>query len=154
MTRRLLATLDPHPFARGGSVAICAVSVMHLIQAGLLLWSPAAGNATGMRALLTVLDAAGGGSAEGAAPAMVIAALLAAAGALLRLGWVRLLIFVPQHLVLGVMALGGLYAASRGAYLDGTVIGWEHILADQLPLAALFVVHSSAILRRAWDPNG
>jgi hypothetical protein len=41
-----------------------------------------------------------------------------------------------------------------GPPLDGTVEPWEHIAADQTALLALFVIHTSAILRRARDPRG
>lgn len=153
MPYRVRLERDPHPFARGGSFAICAVSVMHAAQAGLLFWTHAGGDSTPVRALLFILWTFGIGPRV-AIPILITTSALAMLGAMCRLGWVRLLVFVPQHFCLGVMAFGGLYAASRGSYLDGVVMPWGHILTDQLPISALFAVHTSAIVRRARDPNG
>ncbi len=144
---------DPHPFLRGGSVAIVSVSVMHIIQAMLWIWSPAAAHASNMRAFLILLETVGVHSRAGSV-ILVTMAVSAIVGATMRLGWGRIATFLPQHFILGVMTFGGLYASYLGHYLDGTVMEWEHILTDQMPLAALFIVHSSAIIRRARDPNG
>lgn len=144
---------DPHPLVRGGSIVICTVSTMHILQASLLAYSHVAGNATPLWGLLYVLRNFGVSEAA-AVPVIITTAALALGGTLLRLGWIRLALFFPQHFFLGVMALAGLYAASRGSYLDGTVISWVHILTDQLPVTALFIIHTSAIMRRAWDPDG
>lgn len=147
--------LDPHPFSRGGSIAIISICAMHIMQASLLLYSPAAGNATSMKALLLTILALGiPGNDRALSYTMIITALLALYGAMFRVGKIRLAVFIPQHLMLGVMAIGGLWAAAHGAYLDGTAMPWVHILADQLGIVALFVVHTSAIIRRAQDPNG
>jgi hypothetical protein len=153
MTYRVTFAVDPHPFSRGGSVAICAVSALHLFQAFMLVWVHSAGNATPLRALLFVFWQFGVGLWL-AIPLLSITATSALVATTFRLGWVRLFMLAPQHLFLGIMAAGGLYAAYRGTYLDGTVIPWGHILVDQLPVTALWVIHTSAILRRAWDPNG
>lgn len=144
---------DPHPFARGGSVAICSVSFMHIIQAILLFFLPAAGDATNMKAFLIFLKTVHVGL-ESTSVILIVTAILALFAALMRLGWIRLALFLPQHFILGIMTIGGLYAAYIGSYLDGTVMQWEHIFTDQLPLTILFIVHSSAIIRRARDPNG
>lgn len=152
-------SIDPHPFARGGSVAICAVSAMHIAQAVLLMQSSAAANATPISALIYVF--AKFGSAVGLPyfvwwlpPALCASAALALVGALFRLGWIRLAIFIPQHFLLGAMVVGSIYAVGQGAYLDGTVKPWQHIAADQIGMLALFIVYSSAILRRCSDPDG
>jgi hypothetical protein len=145
--------LDPNPFARGGSVAIFCVSLMHILQAMLIFDSNYTLNATGIKALNIVFDKLDF-DINYLAGLMIFTAILALFGTLMRLGWVRLAIFIPQHFILGVSALGGAFATINGAYLDGTVIAWQHIMADQTPAAMLFAVHSSAILRRARDPNG
>jgi hypothetical protein len=86
--------------------------------------------------------------------ALCVGAALALVGAAFRVGLLRIAIFVPQHLLLGGMAWGGLLASYQGNYLDGTSMAWVHINADQVGYVALFVVHSSAIVRRCRDPNG
>jgi hypothetical protein len=85
---------------------------------------------------------------------MCAAAVLGLFGAMFRVGYLRLAVFVPQHLILGAMAWGGVVAAAKHQYLDGVPMGWGHINADQVGYMALFVIHSSAIGRRCWDPNG
>lgn len=147
--------IDRRWFARGGSVAIVSVSILHITQAGLLLYSAATINSTGLLALLISLQSVYDGDALSVITStMVITAMISFIGALFRLGWVRLALFMPQHFLLGIMAIGGIAAAWQGQYLDGTIIPWSHILADQLSVTALFVIHSSAIFRRAGDPNG
>ncbi len=153
MPHRVRLELDPHPFSRGGSAAICAVSGMHFLQAVLLLSTTTAGNATPLRGFLYFLWAFDVGLWT--APwFLVAAATLGLIGALFRLGWIRLAVFLPQHFFLGIMAGGGMYAAWQGVYLDGTPMSWAHILTDQVPVSVLFFVYSSAIVRRARDPNG
>jgi hypothetical protein len=147
--------LDPHPFSRGGSVALVATAVMHVYLAALLSWQPPAIHATDLTAVMLAfrLDHLAHGIAW-MQLLMCAASSLAVAGAFFRVGWVRIVIFIPQHLILGAMAWGGLYAALLGHYLDATPMVWSHINADQIGYICLFFVHSSAILRRCWDPNG
>ena len=137
-------------FGKKGSAVICVVSWMHIIQAGLYLENQVAGNATCMRAIVFVFETFGI-SLGLLVPLFLITAILAMVGALANLGWGRLMIFMPQHFFLGVMAIGGIFASMAGHYLDGTVVQWQHILTDQLPMVALFVVHSSSIIRRARE---
>lgn len=147
--------IDRHPFARGGSVAICMVSLMHLTQAYLLLRSGLASNATSLAALVYAsrwVDPDDGRHLLAAI--LFCTASLALIGAFLRLGWIRMAIFLPQHFLLTVMMIGCMAAAWHGAYLDGTVKPWQHIAADQMTIVALWLVHASAIVRRARDPNG
>jgi len=82
---------------------------------------------------------------------MLWSAILGLAGALLRLDWIRLALFMPQQIVLGIMAGGGMLAAHQGMYFDGTIVPWQHIYVDQMGMVALFIAHLFAILRRCWD---
>lgn len=145
--------IDPDPFSRNGSIAIFATSIMHLIQATLISRFSEAANATDTTSLLFVFQTIGLDKSA-MVLLMVATATLATLGMLLRLGWTRLAMFMPQHFFLGVMAIGGIFAVAQGKYLDGTVVIWAHILTDQLPIIALFFVHSGAIIRRSWDLNG
>lgn len=151
---------DKHPFLRAGSFVIICISIMQIIQGILRLYSPYAGDATNIKALLMFLKNIGidyiylGLSYEIKPWILVIAGVLGLFGTLLRLGWIRIASFIPQHFILGTMAIGAIYAAYIGQYLDGTPMHWEHILTDQIPVIALFLVHSNAIIRRVNDPNG
>lgn len=147
--------LDKHPFARGGSVAIVVVSLVHIYQAVLWLRYPATGGATCLIYVLHAMHALD--SPDGrifASSVMILAAILALIGGLFRFGWIRILLFIPQQALLCFMAGGGVVAIQQGAYLDGTIMPWQHISADQIWPIAVLVIHTSAILRRCWDPNG
>lgn len=154
-------TFDPRPFSRGGSVAIVSVSVVHIYLATLLLFQPLTANATNVRALVMGFKAIHPPGGVGfMAAILVLSALSAMVGALFKLGYVRVLTFLPQCVFLGFSAAGGQIAAWLDHYLDGTgfypdgsAIPWQHISADQVGYAALFVVYASAILRRCWEPN-
>lgn len=150
MLKRLGIEFDPHPFIRGGSVCIVSVSVMHILQGFMLMQFPATGRATDVIMFLTVFHA----SKIGAELLLISGGFLGFFGAVLRLGFIRLMLFLPQHFFLGIMALGALVAVIQGSYLDGVIMEPSHILADQLPIFALFIVHSSAIIRRSRAPNG
>ncbi len=149
---------DRQPFLRGGSFCIIFVSLMHSIQSVMLIYLPHTGDATNMAAFLIFLkqiclDASVLGF--NIKPYIfILTSIMALCGTLLRLGWIRICLLIPQHFILGIMSIGGLYAAWIGMYLDGVPMQWEHILADQMPLLALFLVHSTAIIRRVNTPNG
>jgi hypothetical protein len=150
-------SLDPHPFARGGSVAIICVCVVHVVMALLLAVDSSAAGATEMTALIYAFQYFLGVACPAHScliATMIVSALLALIGALMRIGRVRLAIFFPQHVLLIVMAGGGCWAIVQGAYLDGTVMPRAHIAAGELAVVALCAIHSSAIVRRARDPNG
>lgn len=153
--------IDPHPLARGGSVAICAVSATNVYLACLMIANPLAANATNLTALVMGFAAIhapdGLHFVEGV---MLACAALAALGAVLRLGVIRVLMFIPQAVLLGGVAYGGQHAAWIGHYLDGTAhypngvpIPWQHISGDQICWTGLFIVYASAIARRCWEPN-
>jgi hypothetical protein len=151
--------LSPRPFDRRGSDVICAAVAMHVLQASLLLYSSATANATPLAALIYMFAVIGQltGLPDLAAwvPFILYASAgFAFAGDVFHIPRVRLLLFLPQQVMLGFMAAGAAIAVWHGAYLDGTVKPWEHILADQFLLGAFFVVHLFAITRRAKDPNG
>ena len=150
MLKRLGIEFDPHPFIRDGSVCIVSVSVMHILRGFMLMQFPATGRATDVIMFLTVFHA----SKIGAELLLISGGFLGFFGAVLRLGFIRLMLFLPQHFFLGIMALGALVAVIQGSYLDGVIMEPSHILADQLPIFALFIVHSSAIIRRSRAPNG
>lgn len=146
---------DLRPFARGGSVAIVAISVGHIIIAILLYrWKEVldATNVDGILLAFRYLHLVKG--IPGLQVWMYVATILALFGAFFRVGWIRIIVFLPQHALLGAMTWGGILAAYQGSYLDGTPMSWAHIFVDQIGYPILFIIHSSAILRRCKDPNG
>jgi len=141
------------PLSKAGAPTIFITSSMHLSQAFVIAKDPNAVGATytlgilkAIQSLFHVSDHAGA-----VVGAMVVVALLALSGITLRLGKIRLAMLLPQHLLLGAMAIGGLAAIWQGAYLDGTLIDRGHIYVDQIVCTALWWAHSYAILGRARD---
>jgi hypothetical protein len=151
--------LASDPFGLAGSI-IAVISGMHIYQACLLLWGAHAGNATALRAVIEVFRVLH--NPHMVAGAMMLSAVLAIAGTLLRLGWARLLVFlIPQNIFAGAMAYGGLVATYNGTYLDGTqtypdgsLIGRAHISGDQIAFMAIFITHISATVWRCRDRAG
>lgn len=146
---------DPRPFARAGAFDILVVSGMHTVQfVCTMFWSSAVG-ATCIKGLSDSLGLLG---LPGDRLTVVVvvsgAVVLALIGDLCRIGRVRLLLLVPQNLVLMVMAGGGVHAAYAGRYLDGTLIPSPHIANDQIAYLALFIVHSRATWARCMDSTG
>jgi hypothetical protein len=140
-------------WARGGAMTILICVLMHSYQGILLLAAPHAINATPLLALSTVFRALEIRDAHLLLGwLLIVSSALAGGGALARVGRLRIWLFLPQHFFLGVMATGGIWASFLGHYLDGTVIPWQHISADQAPIAALFLVHTVAIVLRCWEP--
>jgi hypothetical protein len=60
----------------------------------------------------------------------------------------RLVLLMPQQFLLVIVTSGAFWAVLRESYADGILRSWEFISADQVPLVALLVVHTRAILRR------
>jgi hypothetical protein len=147
-------SFDSNPLDRDGTFTICVISMMSIVQAALLVLLPVSGHATAVLALLVTFSYLLGNHPNIVAAIMAVSAALALAAALLRVGRARLAIFAPQQFLLFAMAAGGITAAVNGAYLDGTVIAWPHILSDQLVTAGLFAIHWHATVRRSRDPNG
>lgn len=137
------------PLCFPGSINILLISSMHIMQAALISASANAANATGLLAVMNIFFYFKINSALVVAAVLLTTALVAAAGALMRFGRGRIFLFLPQHFLLGTMAIGGIAAMMRGAYLDGTVIPWPHIAADQITMTILFAIHSIAIFRRS-----
>lgn len=134
-----------------GTAAILYICAAHLVQAVLILLYWTAGGSTPLLALAGAIHAVDGVSPDETAIVLLVTLTLAAWGTLFPLGRYRVLLFLPQQFLLGIMGFGGLVAAWHGAYLDGTVIPWPHIATDQIAWLALFFIHMNAIVRRSRD---
>lgn len=135
-----------------GSPTICTVSVMHILQAiTILLWPNGAG-ATATLALLGGLHTIDTPDDTNMMCAlMLFTAALALIAALFRVGQARLIMLLPQHIILGVMGLGGMAAVVLGHYLDGVVVPRAHIYVDQVVVSSFWFAHMFSISRRARD---
>jgi hypothetical protein len=153
--RLLKFEFDTNPFWRRGSSIIFVVSGLHIMQALMMMIWPVSSGATCLLALVRVFHSAG--SPDGLhfiSFFMLASVLLAMYANLMKIGKSRLFLFIPQHILLGIMAGGGVLATWEGRYLDGTVIPWQHVWADQSMILAAFLMHTLAILLRCWDPDG
>lgn len=142
---------DRYALFRAGTITILCVSAVHLVIAVLLVLYPSAVAATSTLAVRGAIHTFDGMEPQPVALSLLVSALLAAWGALCSHGWARVFLFVPQQIVLGFMAGGGLAAAVLGHYLDGTVMAWPHILVDQSAWLSLFGAHAWAVVRRCWE---
>jgi len=132
------------------------VAVVHLWTAIIMYGHREVANVTSVYALLYSLGEFGI-SAGAAIPILIVTSVLALVGAQYRLGWLRIVAYLPQQVFLMVMAAGGPVAAYLGHYLDNTAsptITWAFISTDQMWVSCVFVVHLSGVIRRLRDPNG
>jgi len=66
----------------------------------------------------------------------------------------QIILLSPQQMFLAIMALGAVISVSHGAYADGVIRPNLFILADQLPIIGVFVLHSIAFIRKFAPDNG
>ena len=134
-----------------GALTIILIAILHLLQACLVsLWSSSV-KATVLMAVRDVMSAAGIYHRWLLSVLLVSAASCAIYGAVgTSLGKRRIWWLFPQQFALGIMAGGGLAAAALGTYLDGVVVPWPHILAEQAVFSALFLIHIVVSVRRCW----
>lgn len=135
---------------RTSTLVICAVAVAHVYQAAIMLLYTAAVKATPLLAPLAVWHFLHlPGDYQALSAVMIISSGGAALGALARVGWPRLLLLIPQHIVLAVQAWGAWWSTFLGHSLDGMVMPWSYISADRIFITAIFAAHFHAILRRS-----
>jgi len=146
--------LERHALMRPGSATLCSVALMHITQAVLWLAMPSAGGATCLLALLRTSHAMENPDGQHIVTAVMIAGgICGMIGTVCRVGPIRIFLFLPQQMLLGVMAFGGIVASYQGKYLDGTVISGAHIAADQMVYLFLLIAHTNAMIRRSREPS-
>jgi len=139
-------------FALGhpGALTISTVSLVHLIQAWLLLLFPNSGGGIALSSLMWVADNFyPGGDRILVAVTMMVCADLALVS-VFRRGGSRLLaltMFVPQQVILLIMAGFVAWCTLHQTYADGVMRPWEFILNDQIGWLGLALAHSAAIVR-------
>lgn len=127
---------------------------MHITQAITMLLYPAAMKATSTLGVVRAFEWLN--IPDGyvhTAEVMIVCALTALVGTFFRWDSIRLLLFIPQQIILGLMVGGALLAIALGRYLDGTPIDSAHIFVDQCVWIILFLLHWDAIKRRSREPN-
>lgn len=144
---------DRRAIWRAGTITILTVCMVHLGIGVLLVIFPAAGGATILLGIQGVIHLADGTNRAVVSTALILSTALAVWGVLCKHHWPRVLLFMPQQLLLVVMAGSGVVAAIHGAYLDGTPSPWPHIIADQAGWMGYVAAHAWAIYRRCQEPG-
>jgi hypothetical protein len=132
---------------RDAPLIVWGAIFLHIVIGVLVLTDEAAGRSTGPAEVVQWLGATGG------AVAMLSASALALTSVFLRRApnWTRLVLLLPQQLLLYVAAWGGLHAVVNGHYADGVDRPYQFILTDQLPLMLLAVIHTLAVIEFPWQ---
>lgn len=78
---------------------------------------------------------------------MLVSALLAQGGHLFK-GELDFMWLLPQQVLLSSSAFSAILSSSQGHYPDGTIKPPVFILADQLPMVILALVHFAIIMRK------
>lgn len=125
---------------------------LHFLWAGLLFRNDDAKQATALYTLSRLFPAK-----TGLAVVLIFVAAMAGYGLLKRTGPLtgRILLLIPQQLVLGVSAAGAVWAMWKGHTPGGLPRPAGYLIADQSPAVLALLAHSATImylaLIRRWD---
>ncbi len=141
---------------KSGAFTIATVSLVHLIQAWILLIYSSSNGCIAMASLLWVAkNLPDGGNRYAVSLTMMICADLALIAVFKRRmsRIVRLALMTPQQTILLIVAGFVAWCVFNQIYADGTSRSWEFILSDQIGWLGLALAHSAAIIRSA-NGNG
>jgi hypothetical protein len=125
---------------------------LHVIWATLLFTGDDAKHATAVYTLARLFPAK-----TGLAIVLLFVAIMASYGLLKRTGppGGRIMLLVPQQLVLGISAAGCVRAMWLGHFADGVTRPTAFLIADQAPAILALMAHSATIfyiaLVRRWE---
>ncbi|MBX3579934.1 MAG: hypothetical protein KF723_22250 [Rhizobiaceae bacterium] len=114
---------------------------LHLIWAVGLIADPQAIHATALHAMLAVT-----GSSIASAGVFAAVATLAVVGMVAHRVPVRVILILPQHLVLWISVAGEAYAMWLGQFADGTIRSHWFLIVDQVPVILIACGHTAALL--------
>lgn len=114
---------------------------LHAIWAIGLVFDPDAIHATALHAMLAVT-----GAALPAAGVFAAVATLAAVGMMTGRMPVRVILILPQHVVLWISVAGAVYAMWLGQYADGVARDHWFLIVDQVPVVLIACGHTAALL--------
>ena len=66
----------------------------------------------------------------------------------------QVILLSPQQMFLSLIAIGAMLSSFHGTYADGVIREKLFILADQLPIIGIFVLHSIGFIRKFAPING
>ncbi len=123
-------------------ISIVMAITMHLVWAVGLLIDNAAVNATGLHALHTIFQQ------HDITTAAVILAVVAAAvtGLFVRGTQAKVLLLIPQQILLWFSVAGVSYAMLIGRFADGVQRSHLFLVVDQIPVILVALGHTAALL--------
>lgn len=141
--------------SRRGAFTIAIVSMIHLIQAWLLLIYPDSGGGIALASLMWVALNMSNSDGWTVSLTMMLCADLAFAGLFLknRAPMVRLALMLPQQTILLIVSGFIGWCTFNQIYADGVQRAWAFIFNDQIGWIGLMIIHTNAILNRskqAW----
>ncbi len=125
-------------------ISVLVASALHLVWALGLSIDPASRYATAIHALLLITD-----NTHLAAAVLVVVALLALVGAFLPL-WsraIRVLMMLPQQVVLVMSSMAAGSAMASRSFADGVLRPFWFITVDQVPVIIITVGYLIALSR-------
>lgn len=122
---------------------------LHLTWATGLFFEPSAINATALHTMLILT-----GDPFLSALIFGMVAILAMLGILTNPLADRILLILPQHLVLWVSTVGVFYAMYMGQFADGVPRSHWFLIVDQIPVVLLAFGHTVALILMARGHHG
>ena len=140
---------------RAGTPTFLTVAGMHAVQAGILFSTAAANGCIAVWTLMFVSHYLLPNAIHETGIRLIVAGTLSlCVGCALTAVFVsrlnmmyRIALLLPQQILLVVVALGALWFVILSSYADGVLRSRWFILADQVPIMWLFVLHTVSILR-------
>lgn len=117
--------------------------MLHMLWAGLLLFSDSPKDVTAIYALSKLYP-----NRFGLAIILIAVASCATYALLRHSGSVgsRVVLLLPQQILLAISAVGAVRAMALGHYADGVARSHVFLIADQSPAVLALVIHSATIL--------
>lgn len=133
-----------------GSIGLIGLAIiMHLVWAGVLSFDADAINATGPHALLLIAR-----RPDIAAGVLFTVAVLAIVGCSIEERVPRIVLLLPQQVILWFSLIGAANAMWMGQFADGTVRSSGFLVVDQIPVVLVALGHTAALLWIARGEHG
>lgn len=140
----------PHrPLIGRYPISIALACAMHLIWALGLIMEPGVNISIALHTVSLI-----GGSPQAAAAVFAAVALCATTGVALRNHAWRVILILPQQVILWVSVVGVAYAIYTEHFPDGTAATFWFLLVDQVSVILITIGHTVAIVFIAREHDG
>lgn len=130
-------------------ISICVACLMHMIWSIGLVFDHDAIHATGLQTVLVIAR-----EPIWAAFLFGTVAFLAFLGIVVHQTWVRVILILPQQVVLWFSVVGAGHAMYLGQFADGTIRSHWFLIVDQVPVILIAMGHTAALLMLAERGDG